>query len=100
MQVKARLHMHNHTEPNGRAYIVGERNALRKLGETLIKASNSLVGIETINLFTCDGHEYQIVITKEISEEEWQTISLPYDKQHDPSKLDIIKTYDEIMNQN
>ena len=51
MQVKSRLHMHNHAEPNGRAYIVGEKQALRALGEALIKASKSVVGFETIDLF-------------------------------------------------
>lgn len=99
MQVKARLHMHNHNEPNGRAYIIGERDALRKLGETLIKASNSGVGLETIDLFTSDGHKYTIIATREVSEEEWQIVPVPYDNKHDPSKLQIIRTYDEILNQ-
>jgi len=99
MQAKARLHMHNHNEPNGRAYIIGERESLRKLGETLIKASQNGVGLETIDLYTSDGHKYQLMVTREVSEEEWQTIPLPYDKKHDPSKLEIIKTYDEIMNE-
>lgn len=100
MQAKARLHMHNHNEPNGRAYIIGERESLRKLGETLIKASQSPVGLETIELFTSDGHKYTLVATREVSEEEWQVTPVPYDKKHDPSQLDIIKTYDEITQAN
>ena len=98
MQVKGRLHMHNHNEPNGREYIIGEKIALRELGETLIKASQSGVGLETIDLYTSDGHKYQILVTREVSEDEWQNIPLPYDKKHDPSKLEIVKTYDEIKN--
>ena len=98
MQVKSRLHMHNHVEPNGRAYIIGERDALRKLGETLIKASISGVGLETIDLYTSDGHPYEIVITREVSEIEWQDLPVPYDKKHDPSQLDIVKTYNELTN--
>lgn len=98
MQVKARLHMHNHNEPNGRAYIIGERDALRKLGETLIKASQSGVGLETIDLYTSDGHKYTVVATREVSEDEWQNTPVPYDKTHDPSQLEIIKTYDDILN--
>ena len=96
MQVKARLHMHNHNEPNGRAYIIGERHSLRQLGETLIKASQSGLGLETVDMYTSDGHKYQILVTREISEDEWQNIPLPYDKKHDPSVLEIVKTYDEI----
>ena len=99
MNVKSRLHLHNHNEPNGRAFIIGEKEALRKLGETLIKASQNGVGLETIDLFTSDGHKYTLVATREVSEDEWQNMPLPYDKKHDPNKLEIIQTYDEILNQ-
>lgn len=100
MQAKARLHMHNHNEPNGRAYIIGEKEALRKLGETLIKASNSVVGLETIDLYTSDGHKYTVIATREVNETEWQELPVPYNKDHDPTSLEIIKTYDELTSQN
>ena len=97
--IRARLHMHLHTEPQGRAYIIGERPALRELGEALIKASKSIVGLETVNLYTSDGHRYEIMITCDVSDAEWQTLPPPYDPDHQPDKLTIVKTYDEVMSQ-
>lgn len=97
VNIKGRLHMHNHDEPNGRAFIVGEKIALRTLGEALIKASNSIIGLENIELYTSDGHKYKILITCDVSENEWQSMPVPYDKNHNPQSLDIVKTYDEIM---
>ena len=41
LTAKARLHIQNHNEPNGRAIIVGERAALKALGTALTK-----VGVE------------------------------------------------------
>lgn len=96
LNVKSRLHMHNHKEPNGTAYIVGERSALRELGEALIKASKSPVGFDQIAMYTSDGHRYEIIMTCSVSEEEWQTMPVPYDRKHDPSKLEIIKLYSEL----
>lgn len=93
---KARLHMHNHNEPNGRAYIVGERQALKNLGEALIKASKSVLGLENIELYTSDGHKYEILITCDVSEEEWQNLPVPYNKKHDPTTLEIVRTYNEF----
>lgn len=89
--------MHNHAEPNGRAFIVGEKVALRTLGEALIKASNSIIGLENVELYTSDGHKYIILITCDVNENEWQSLPVPYDKNHNPQELDIVKTYDEIM---
>lgn len=93
---KARLHMHNHKEPNGRAYIVGERAALKSLGEALIKASKNVIGFDNIELYTSDGHKYEILITCDVSEEEWQSLPVPYDKKHDPNNLEIVRTYNEL----
>lgn len=93
---KARLHMHNHNEPNGRAYVVGEKAALKSLGEALIKASKSALGLETVELYTSDGHKYEIFITCDVSEEEWQNLPVPYNKKHDPNNLEIVRTYNEF----
>ena len=98
LTAKARLHIQNHNEPNGRAIIVGERAALKALGTALTKASNSVLGLEQVELYTSDGHKYQILVTCDASEEEWQQLPVPYDKQHDLTKLQIIQTYDEIKN--
>ncbi len=93
---KSRLHMHNHSEPEGRAFIVGERAALKALGEALIAGSNSLLGFETITLYTSDGHPYEIFITSNVSEDEWQSLPVPYDKKHDPSGLEIVNVYNNF----
>jgi hypothetical protein len=90
--------MHNHTEPNGRAFIIGEKQALKSLGEALIKASKSVIGLENIELYTSDGHKYEILITCDLAENEWQELPVPYDKKHDPNKLEIIQTYNEFKN--
>ena len=96
LTAKARLHIQNHNEPDGRAIIVGERAALRALGTALTKASNSVLGLEQVELYTSDGHKYQIVITCDASEEEWQSLPVPYDKKHDLNTLSVIKTLDEL----
>lgn len=89
--------MHNHTEPNGRAFIVGEKAALRTLGEALIKASKSTIGLDHLELYTSDGHKYEILITCDVSEQEWQSLPVPYDTEHNPESLEIIKTYNEFI---
>lgn len=94
--VKARLHMHNHIEPNGTAYIIGERQSLKNLGEALIKASKSVLGLENIELYTSDGHKYEILITCDVSENEWQHLPVPYNNKHDPNSLEIVRTYQEL----
>jgi hypothetical protein len=98
LTAKARLHIQNHNEPNGRAIIVGERAALKALGTALTKASNSVLGLEQVELYTSDGHKYEILITCDASEQEWQTLPVPYDKSHDLNTLQVVKTLDEIKN--
>ena len=99
LTAKARLHIQNHNEPNGRAFILGDKQALRALGDALIKASQCAAGFENIQLFTSDGHKYELLIARDISEEEWQSLPVPYDKKHDPNSLEIVKTYDELKSQ-
>lgn len=94
--VKSRLHMHNHTEPNGTAYIIGERQALKILGQSLIKASKSVLGLENVEFYTSDGHKYELVITCDISENEWQNLPVPYSKEHNPEVLEIVQSYKEL----
>jgi hypothetical protein len=57
---------------------VADRAGLRQLAEALKNAANSAVGMETIKLFAADGHEYEVMITCDIAEEEWQATELPY----------------------
>jgi hypothetical protein len=98
LTAKARLHIQNHNEPNGRAIIVGERAALKALSNALLKASQNALGLEQVELYTSDGHKYEILVTCDASEEEWQQLPVPYDKKHDLNNLQIIKTLDEIKN--
>jgi hypothetical protein len=76
--MKARLHIYPHSEPGGTAYIVGEKAALKNLGEILIASSKSIVGFDKTRLHTSDGHEYTIVAVSDISEDEWQSTPPPY----------------------
>lgn len=96
LNIKSRLHLQNHNEPNGTAYIIGEKQALRALGEALIKTSKSIVGLDTVELYTSDGHKYEIVITCDVSEEEWQQLPTPYDKKHNAGQLQIINAFNEL----
>lgn len=96
LTAKARLHIQNHNEPDGRAIIAGERAALKALGQALTKAGNSVLGLEQVELYTSDGHKYQILITCDVDEEEWQALPLPYDKKHDLNNLSIVKQFDEV----
>jgi hypothetical protein len=38
------------------------------------------------------------LITCDASEEEWQTLPVPYDKKHDLNELQVVKMLDEIKN--
>jgi len=96
MTPKARLHIHPHRGPNGTAYIVGEKAALRALADALKEAANGVVGLEKVSLYTSDGHSYDIVISSDIAEEEWQATAPSYDKSSDPTKLKSIKLYEEF----
>jgi hypothetical protein len=96
MTPKARLHIHPHRGPNDTAYIVGEKSALRALSDALKEAANGVVGLEKITLYTSDGHAYNIVISSDVSEEEWQIMPPSHDKSSDPTKLKSIQLYKEF----
>ena len=89
MKTPARLHVYNAQGPRDTAYIVADRAGLRQLAEALKNAANSAVGMETIKLFAADGHEYEVMITCDIDEEEWQTTALPYTKSQMPGVRSI-----------
>ena len=96
--MKSRLHLYSHNEPQDTAYIIGEKSALRSLGEALIEASRSKVGFENIILHTSDGHEYTITIIGSVDELEWQSIPAPYAGSQVP-QLKIIQDYNELKSQ-
>ena len=91
-----RLHIHPHRGPRDTAYIVGDKSALRALSDALKEAANGLVGLEKNTLYTSDGHAYDLVISSDITEEEWQSIKPNYDKSSDPTKLRSIELYNEF----
>ena len=97
MEVKARVHLHNHKEPNGRAFIVADKAGLRELGQALINVSKSNLGTNEITVYQSDGHSYKVFITCDVSEDEWQKLPVPYSKEHNPENLNIVKTYYEFM---
>lgn len=89
MIVKSRLHLYQHNGPKGRGYIIGERAALRALSEALRKAADGALGSETVTVYGNDGHDYEIFITKDVSEQEWQVLDRP-------ETLTSIQTFDQI----
>ncbi len=92
-----RVHLYPHKEPNGIGYIVAERNGLRALAKKLIQAAEGAVGLETITLYSSDGHPYKLMIVTDISEEEWQNLPLPKEKNSDPACLEIVKVYNDLQ---
>ena len=89
MNVLSRLHLSPHKEPQGTAYIVGERKALRELARALDRAASSPIGTDTVTLYGTDGHPYTVFITKEVSEEEWQDLT-------DPKQLSAVQVWEEV----
>lgn len=94
--IKSRLHLHPHQGPGTRGYIVADSATLRSLARHLDDAARGLAGLETVRCYGSDGHEYELVIVCDVSEEEWQTLPLPSDSNSDPSKLNIVKMFDEL----
>lgn len=97
MKTYARLHLHGHSGPHSRGYIIADPAALRSLAKSLQNAANSAVGFETTTFYGSDGHEYELVIVCDISEEEWQQIPLPLDKNSDPNKLAVVQVYNDLI---
>ena len=96
MKTMSRVHLYPHKEPNGTGYIVAERRGLRALAKKLEQAADGAVGLETITLYGSDGHPYNLMIVTDITEDEWQNLPLPKDKNSDPAKLEIVKVYNDL----
>ena len=96
MKSMSRVHIYTHKRPNDIAYIVGDKMALRALSDALKEAANGVVGLEKVTLYTSDGHSYDIVISSDVAEEEWQTIKPSYDRSSDPTTLKSIELYTEF----
>lgn len=94
--MKSRIHLYPHAGPGSRGYIVAERTALRSLARHLEDAARGLAGLETVKCYSSDGHEYELVIVCDVSEDEWQNLPVPKDKNSDPGRLAIVQTWDEL----
>ncbi len=77
MKVKSRLHIYPNVGPKTRAYIIGEKQALLALSETLKKAAMGIVGTDSVTVYANDGHEYDVYVTKDLTEAEWQVLTKP-----------------------
>ena len=54
------------------------------------------VGLEVINSYTSDGHEYQIVISSDVQETEWQSTVPSYQQDSTAENFSSIKIYHEV----
>ncbi len=80
-----RLHMYPPTGPRGTGYIVADRQALKGLAQAAQAAAAGGFGFETIKLYSADGHEYELIVTSAVGEEEWQTMESHYDAKTAPT---------------
>jgi len=86
MNFKSRLEIYPSDDVKGRAVIVGERQALKELAYALIRAATDATGFHSVNLYKGNGHDYEIFVTRNVSEAEWQNM---------PSKAEGIEFVDE-----
>ena len=89
MKPTGRLHIYPPTGPQGTGYIVADRQALKGLAEAAKNAAAGGVGFETIKLYSADGHEYELIVTSAVGEEEWQTMESHYDAKTTPTVATI-----------
>ncbi len=95
MKPTGRLHIYPPTGPRGTGYIVADRAALRGLAEAAKTAGSGNFGFETIKLYSADGHEYELVLTSAVGEEEWQTMESHYAKDVVPT-VGTIQDYHKL----
>jgi len=88
--IYSRLEIYPSKETKDRAVIVGEKAALRALATAIMKAADNPAGFHSIDLFKSNGHNYEILITKNISELEWQNLPT------DPNELHFIKDFEDL----
>jgi len=94
--MKSRVHLYTNRGPKTRGYIVADPAGLKELARAAAHAAQSVVGLDSVKFYTSDGHEYELLLVCDLTEEEWQTLPVPYDKKSDPDQLSVVKDYDEI----
>jgi len=85
MKSTGRLHIYPPTGPQGTGYLVADRQALKGLAEAAKSVAAGNFGFDTIKLYSADGHEYELVVTSAIGEEEWQTLESHYSQDSVPT---------------
>lgn len=95
MKPTGRLHIYPPTGPRGTGYIVADKAALRGLAEAAKTAAAGHFGFETIKLYSADGHEYELVVTSAVGEEEWQTMESHYSQDTVPT-VGTIQDYQDL----
>ena len=95
MKPTGRLHIYPPTGPQTTGYIVADRQALRGLADAAKNAAAGGFGFETVKLYSSDGHEYELILTSNVSEEEWQNIQPQYATKLVP-KISTIQDYQEL----
>ena len=95
MKPTGRLHIYPPTGPRGTGYIVADRQALKGLAEAAKTAAAGGFGFETIKLYSADGHEYELIVTSAVGEEEWQTMESHYAKETVPT-VGTIQDYQDL----
>jgi hypothetical protein len=95
MKPTGRLHVYPPTGPRGTGYIVADRQALRGLAQAAQTASAGNFGFETIKLYSADGHEYELVLTSAVGEEEWQNMESHYAQDTVPA-VSTIQDYQDL----
>lgn len=88
--IKSRLQIYTGKDIKDPAYIVGERAALKELAQALIQAADSPAGFQIVNLYKGNGHDYEIFVTKNVKEAEWQ------DMPNTAGKLEFVADYEEM----
>lgn len=94
MKPQARLQIYPPAGPREVGYVIGDRAGLRQLARALKNAADSPVGIESITLYSADGHAYDMLIDCDVTEQEWQTVGPQYSKVS--PKIQSITDFQEI----
>lgn len=97
MTAKSRLHIYTHKGPGDTAYIIGEPAALLNLSRILKNAAANRLGVDIAKHYTSDGHEFNVLVTANASEPEWQTAEPCYSLNKSEDDFESIKIYKEYQ---
>jgi len=98
MKPTGRLQIYPPSGPRQTGYVVADRAALKGLAEAIKSASTSTFGFETVKLYSADGHEYELVITSSVTEDEWVAIQPNYSSSATP-QVETLQNYQDLKDQ-